>query len=154
MTTFPLKSFRVGARVLAILIVANACSGSKDSTAPPADPHVAAAGTYYMVTFNNGPLPQTVFTNAAGRVEVSGGNLVLRGDRSFTETRILRTVFNSGATPETTPLVDNGTFAIVGTQITFTLPASGTAPAFSYTGAISGDVLSYTFEGDAFTYQR
>lgn len=137
--------------LLAIGIVG--CKGS-DSNAPPPDPHVTAAGVYYLVAYNNALPPQTIFTNAAGRVEVSGGNMVLRADKSYTENLTLRIVFNSGAPPETSQAVENGTFAIVGTQITFTLPVSGTTPSVSYTGAISGDVLSYTLNGASYRYQR
>ena len=129
-------------------------AGCGDGSTEPVDPRAAAAGTYTLASYNSASLPALYFQNSAGRIDVISGSMVLRADGSFTETINLRTTYTSGAAPGNTPIVENGTFAVTGTQITFTLPPSGSAGGFSWTGAISGNVVSYTYEGDAWRYQK
>jgi Magnesium chelatase, subunit ChlI C-terminal len=114
----------------------------------PHDQAFAAAGTYNMVAANNGPLPYTSMSNAAGPVEVLGGKMTLRSDRSYMKTNVLRTTF--GAMPETDATVENGTFSIDAGETTFSIPPSHGRPGFSYTGAISGNVVSYTYNGASY----
>jgi hypothetical protein len=126
-----------------------ACGGS-DSSGPKTPGYV---GAYSLVGINGGGLPGTVFQNSAGRIVITGATMTLRADNSYLETRNYNTVLTSGATTPSSAS-ENGSYAVVGTQLTFTIPASGTAAAFSYTGAVSGNTLSYTFEGISYQYQR
>jgi hypothetical protein len=135
----------------ALLVIFTACG---DSSGPDArDPYADAAGTY-VLTAANGVLPYTYFQNSAGRVEIYSATLVLRSDRSYTETINARTVFTSGAPSTTSSSIENGTYTVVGTQLTFTIPPSGGSAGFSYTGALSGRDLTYTYEGLAMRYTK
>jgi hypothetical protein len=137
---------------LAIVLGVAACGG--DASGPgESDPYAQAAGSYALTTAN-GQLPYTYFQNSAGRAEIWGGTLVLRADRSYTETLNTRAVFTSGAPSQTSNAVENGTYTIVGTQITFTIPPSGGNAGLSYTGALSNRTLTYTYEGIAMSYLR
>jgi hypothetical protein len=80
--------------------------------------------------------------------------MALRQDHSFTETRNSRIVYTDGSISPNSAAVDNGTFAVVGSQVTFTIPASGSNSAFSYTGAYSGGVVTYTFDAISYRYQK
>jgi hypothetical protein len=137
--------------VITLFATTSACGGG-DSTAP--DPKAAVAGTYTLTQINGGNLPVTVFANTAGRIELTGGSLTLRSDGSYTESLAARTVYTSGAAPQTTTDNENGTFTVIGSQITFSIPPSGSSSGLSYTGAVSGGVLTYTYEGNAFRYQK
>lgn len=140
------------AAILGIAFLAG-CGGSGDSTAP-VDPSQAAVGNYALTQVNGGPLPATFFQNSAGRVEYTSGSMALRPDLSFTETRNSRIVYTDGTMSPNSAAVDNGTFTVVGSQVTFTIPAQGSSAAFSYTGAFSAGVVTYTFDGIAYRYQR
>lgn len=79
---------------------------------------------------------------------------MLRADRSYTETVVyVSTMLLSEEVRSTTDVL-NGTFTVVGSQITFTYPSGN----FSYTAAISSSVVAYTVDdhGTVYTlrYQR
>ena len=122
--------------VSAFLLVA--CGGDG-----PTSPSNNPVGSYSLSQVNGAALPQTYFQNSVGYVEVVSGTLVLRQDGSYTETRNNRAVYITGGT-QSSSVVENGTYSITGTQVTFTIPASGGQSALSYTGAISGGAVTYT----------
>lgn len=139
-------------RSLAVVLLSTlavACSGD----GPTGSAEARVSGTYNLSQINGQNLPATVFQSSAGRVEVTGGTMVLRDDRSYTETVQLRILPVNG-TAQTDQAIENGTFTVVGTNITFNVPASGGDPAFSYSGAVSGGVLTYTSEGLSVTYRK
>lgn len=137
---------RILAAVLVMLVAA--CRGD-GPTAPANQP----TGTYALVQVNGTSLPTTFFQNSAGRAEFVSGTLVLRTDGSYTETRNTRLVFTLGGTENST-LVENGTYSITGSQVTFTIPASESQSAVSYTGALSNGTVTYTWNNIAYHYQR
>jgi hypothetical protein len=137
---------------LALGLVVAACGG--DASGPNVeDPYAAAAGTFTLTTAN-GQLPYVFFQNSAGRAEIYGGSMVLRQDRSYTETLNARAVFNTGAPPTNSNNVESGTYTIVGSQVTWTVPPSGADAGFSYTGALSGRTLTYTYDGIAYVFTK
>jgi hypothetical protein len=124
---------------------------SNDSTGPKIPEHV---GTYGLALVNGGGLPATIFQNSAGRITIPSGSLVLRADGSYHETINLSTVFFASGVTENDVANEDGTYSVVGSQITFTIPPSGTASAFSYTGAVSGNNLTYTYNGRSYAYVK
>ncbi|MBA3969264.1 MAG: hypothetical protein H0X52_04100 [Gemmatimonadetes bacterium] len=133
--------------ILALSLPLAACG---DSTGPGEQ---RVDGTYTLVQLNGQAPPVTVFQSAAGRVEITGATLLLRPDFSYRETINVRGVPATGA-PVTQDEIENGTYTVVGNSITFTIPASGGEPSYSYTGAVSGNTVTYTFEGLAFVYRK
>lgn len=147
-------------------LAAAGCSGSEIT--PPPDPAKGAAeaaaaaaaavagavGSYTLTEVNGAKPPSTIYLDSDYRAEIARGSLVLRADRSYTETLVyVDTALLSGDVRSTTGVV-NGTFALAGSQITFIWPSVN----FSYTGAISNGVVAYTVDdhGTVYTlrYQR
>ncbi len=142
------KMRRLFALCLAAFSAAACDSGS--STEPGGG---MVASTYALETVNGARLPATIFRDADGRIEATAGTLTLRGDRSYTESFQVRLVPTSGPS-DSDEITENGTYSVVGSTITFTVPAGGGEPAFSYTGAINGDVLTYAVEGTSVQYRK
>lgn len=136
---------------LAALVLLAACG---DGGTEPVDPRAEAAGTYALSAVNNGSLPVLYLEDAEERVEFTGGTFTLRADGSYTETLILRVTYANGAPDEDVPLVENGTFTLVGSAATFSVPPSGGNEGYSYTGAIADGVLSYTAGAFTLRYQK
>ena len=125
------------------------CKGT-DSTGPSRNDPV---GEYLLATLNGGGLPSIIFENSAGRITLDNATMLLRSDHSYVETRNYRTHYANGS--ETlSPEVENGSYAIVGTQITFSIPATGGNAAFSYIGATSSGDLTYTYQSVAYLYRK
>lgn len=139
--------------LLALSSLAFAACGGGDSTAPQ-NPNAAAVGNYTLTQVNSAPLPFTYVQNSTGRAEVTSGTMALRSDLSFTETLNRRVIYTNGTVEPINAEVTNGTFAIVGSQVTFTIPANGTDAALSFTGAYSNGVATYTWSGVSYRYQK
>jgi hypothetical protein len=133
--------------LLAFVLPLAACG---DSTGPGEQ---RVDGTYTLAQVNGQAPPVTLFQSTDGRLEITGGSLVLRSDFSYQETIGLRAVPASGS-PVTQDEIENGTYSVVGSSITFTVPASGGNPSFSYSGAISGNTITYTVEGFSLVYRK
>lgn len=130
----------------ALLILSVAACGGSDSTAP-VDPRVAASGVYDLQTVNSSPLPAVLATGATSRIELTRGIETLRSDGSYTETLTVRITDSYSSSSQ--DVVENGTFTIVGSQITFT-----DSDKFSYTGAVANGQLTYTTDGLSVQYRR
>jgi len=138
--------------LLGCLLIA-ACGGGHGVTAPT-DPALAAVGDYQLALVNGQTVPVPYYQDASGTLTITGGTLALRSDRSYTETETMRASFSDGSPSQNQNLMENGTFQVTGTQITFTIPADVNGPALSYTGAVNGGVVSYTYNGDSFEYHK
>jgi hypothetical protein len=147
------QAFRVPRQAwlgLALLAGALGCSGG-DSSGPKIAPEV---GLYTLVTVNAGGLPAVILQNSVGRVMITSATMLVRDDKSYRETRNYQSVLTSGVTSGATTIVEDGQYSVVGTQMTFSIPANGSDPALSYTGAVSNGVLTYTYAGIAYRYQK
>lgn len=133
-------------RLTILMLSALALTACGDSTAPAE----RVDGTYQLVAFNGQPLPATFFQNIAGRVQYTGGNIVLRSDLSYTENlNVLRTLFNTPGTPDRSNLVENGTYTVTGNSIILSI-----AGGRSYTGSVGDGVLRYVFNDDSYEFRR
>ena len=140
----------LGAALLATAALVGCSDDDDDGGTTPTD----AAGTYTMTLVNGAALPGTTEIIAGGgRVEISSGTFVLRDNKTYTETINTRTVPATGAATTNTQ-TENGSYAINGSTIIFTLPATSSEAAFSYEGTISGNTLTYVFAGTAITYTK
>ena len=139
---------RIVTAVLAL--AATACGG--DSTAPQVDVYAQAAGTYALVSLNGRALPATVFEDATIRTDITSASLILRTDRTFTET--IDAVNIQGTSQQPERQVHNGTFTLNGTAAAFIVPAAGGFPAFSFSGTLTGNVLTYTDDNATYRYEK
>ena len=133
-----------------LALAAIACGG--DSTAPQVDVYAQAAGTYALVSLNGRALPATVFQDATIRTDITSASLTLRADRTFTET--IDAVNIQGTSQQPERQVHNGTFTLTGTAAAFTVPSAGGFPAFSFSGTLTGNVLTYTDENATYRYEK
>ena len=136
---------------LAALVLLAACG---DGGTEPVDPRVEAAGIYTLTAVNNAPLPALYDQDPEARIEFTSGTFTLRADGSYTESLTLRVTYTNGDPAQNVPLVENGTFTLVGSSATFSVPASGGKEGYSYTGAIDDGVLSYTAGGYSLRYEK
>lgn len=130
------------------LLSASACGDDATGSSNP-----SATGTYNLQTVNAKAPPTTLYQNEYERVDITGGTLVLRSDKSYTETVNYRVAI-AGGPAQDDRFIENGTYVQNGTSIQFTVPASGGDPAFSYQATLNGNTLSYTLEGTALVYRK
>lgn len=138
---------------LALSLLVLPLAGCNDTTGPENDIE-AAAGTYTLRTVDGSALPVMLSQNATSRVDITAGTLVLRGDGSFTETLQGRETFAATGTTESVQYVENGTFMVTGQVITFSVPQSGDFEGVSWSGGIDDDVVTYTLNDHALSFQR
>lgn len=136
---------------VAALVLLAACG---DGGTEPVDPRVAAAGVYTLTAVNDGPLPGLYYEDEVLRADFTSGTFTVRADGSYTESITVRVTYKNGDPTETIPFVENGTYTLVGTGATFSVPPSGGQPGYSYTGTIGDGTVSYEFDGLAMRYQK
>lgn len=130
-----------------------ACGGGGDSITgptptppPPPDPYVTAAGTYLLTSFNGSlGLPTSVTYSLpapGGRLDITSGAMVLRSDKSFTETiRFMNVPSGGAAAPDSD--ITTGTFTLTGTTIAFSI-----AGPYSWSGTLDANGnLTYNDQG-------
>ena len=138
--------------LIALTSLSLAACGGGESTGP-ADDYARVAGSYTLVSLDGRPLPATVFQDASTRIDVTSATLVLRADRTFTET-LDGQIRQGGGQPQPERQVHNGTFTLSGTAAAFTVPAAGGLPALGFAGTLSGTVLTYTDDLATYRYER
>jgi hypothetical protein len=136
--------------VLTLALLATAACGD-DS--PTGSSQSNVTGTYNLLTVNAVAPPASVYQGPEGRVDITGGSMVLRADKSYTETITFR-VQPTGGPAVNDQAIENGTYVQNGQTIQFTVPAQAGEPAFSYQGTVNSGTLSYTFEGTALVYRK
>ena len=142
--------------ILATVLALTACGGGHDVTAPsaPPDPNTTAAGVYILVQVNDIPLNKGRALDAQGDTIFTYDTLTLRTDRSYRDAATLQVHFLSGAWSPPSTGYENGSFSVVGSQITFTSQPSDGSQPFSYSGGIGPTSLSYTIDAVSYTYAR
>ena len=113
----------------------------------------AEVGVYQLALVNAGGLPAIVFESELGRITINSATMTLREDKSYREVRNYTTVFATGQVVPSSESED-GQYSVVGSQITFPIPASVQFPALSFVGALSNGVIEYTFDNVAYRYQK
>lgn len=142
---------RLLATLSALVLLASACG---DGGSEPENEFARVAGSYALTQVNAGSLPALVYEDPTIRIDITSGNMTLRNDGSFTETLAARATFTDGSPPENESFVTNGTYSIVGSQVTWSVPASGGEPGVSWTGAVANGVVTYTWEGTAYRFVK
>jgi hypothetical protein len=128
---------------LALLIVAISCS---DSTTAPT--FASVAGTWSLQTINGTPLPFTTSQSATDRTEILSDIVNATSSGTFTETTTFRFTQNGSVSTQTS--VDNGTFSLNGTAVTFTFNSDGSTD----TGSLNGNTMTVTQTGFALVFRK
>jgi hypothetical protein len=135
-----------------VIAISTLACGSDSPSEPNDDPYALVAGTYTLVSLNGRALPATLFQDATVRVDITAATLVMRANRTFTETIDAVEIRGTAQTPERQ--VHNGTYTLTGATAAFSVPAAGGFPAFSFSGTLTGNVLVYTDENATYRYER
>ncbi len=142
---------RIGFPLAAIYALALAGIASCSDSSGPKIPE--EVGEYQLALVNAGGLPAVVFSSAAGRITINSATMTLRDDKSYREVRNYTTVYTTGQVV-TSSESEDGQYSLVGSQITFSIPATGQLSALSFVGALSKGVVEYTFDDVAYRYQK
>ncbi len=142
---------------LPLLAACGGGGGGDGATGPvPVDPYVAAAGTYSLMSVNGSAgLPASVFYSVpapGGRIDINSGSMVLRVDKTFTETFNFVVIPTTGAS-STDSDITVGTFALANGAITF----NSVDPSGSHTWSGTLDVsatISYNDQGFLAVYKK
>jgi hypothetical protein len=134
----------------ALSVVLLGCGTSAtDLTLGPTDTNVA--GTFMLTSANGQPLPIIASITLTEQWNLTQDQLVLTADGNWTETTSYQ-IFNlSDGSERASDGVSSGTYTIDSKQINFLRTVGGSA---SFSGSLSGNVLSLLFEGGRFLYTR
>lgn len=120
----------------ALLVMLAACGG--DSTGPNA----SIAGSYTLQTVNGVNVPAVVFQDTQEKDELTGGNISLNTNKTWTGVLTARITDLTSSTSQTFNAPANGTYTSSGGTITLTDAVDGS----QLTGSIGGGTL--TISGD------
>lgn len=134
--------------LLSILLIAPLLLAGCNGEVGPTDPS-AAVGVYNLYQVNGQSPPVLVDQDQTGRLDVLGGSITLRSDRTFTETADLQITPSSGAAQPPRSNSIQGTFRLVGRTVEFR--PDGTTP---FMATLAGDTLRYTIGDFDLTYVR
>jgi hypothetical protein len=125
---------------LAAVTLFAACS---DSTGPNAE----VTGSYALITLNGSGLPVVVFFDQFTTFRITGGNVTLNSNNTFTSSGTYQEVLSTGQTTTVTETCD-GTYTRNGNSITFTeVTVSNTNCGGVYNGTWDGDdTLTVAFD--------
>lgn len=134
------------------VVACGGSSGDRSITGPsPSQSHI---GTYSLTQVNGASLPVVFYSNASGNGTFISGSAVLRSDGSYQQTLTDSIAYSDGTSGGKQTSYENGTYSITGSQITFTIPADVNNAALSYSGAVDGTTISYTYSGTSLTFKK
>ena len=110
-------------------------------------------GTYALTQVNAKAVPMVYVDDVTGKLEILSGSMTLRSDHTYNQTLSVRSTPPGGAS-QTSAIPENGTFTANSEQIIFTIPASGGAPALSYSAQVAGSVVTYTYQLDTYRFEK
>ena len=139
-------------KLLAVVLLAAGMTGCRDAT--PTGPYADVAGTYQLAAVNESPVPYVLYLNSASRTEVIRGKLVLRADSTYSHGIDVRRVYSTGAFEGQHWGDEQGRYTMIGSEITFTIPAGGDMAAHSYKGVIGNGVVTLPVGSMTMRYEK
>lgn len=136
-------------RMLAVataLMAALACGGGSDTTAPPAVD--GAVGVYTLSTINGQPMPVIVQQSGNDKVEITGGAVTLKADRTFSDVTNARLTVAGSVTSESDSA--SGTWTRQTNTVQF-IPAGFMAYSMTWDGS---NRLTQSFQGFTLIYVK
>lgn len=114
-------------------------------------PALTAAGSYSLAKVNGTILPAVTLQNSAITLEITGGELTLNSNGTFTETRTGRATA-AGGTPSTITSTQAGTWEESQGNIAFVALGSDGKTIATFSGTWSLEHIVYTSSGTTFEY--
>jgi hypothetical protein len=138
--------------LLSVLLMAPLLLVACNGEAGPLDP-APAVGAYTLYQINRATPPLIVDEVATGQVEVLGGSLTLRSDRSYTETGDVRIVPRGGppGAPQTNSV--SGSFRLILQNGVQRVEFRTQRGELSF-GTLTGDTITYAVPGFTVSYVR
>jgi hypothetical protein len=124
----------------------SACGGGGDGATGP---QATVVGVYQLQSINASPLPFTILQIGADRIEITGSQLSLNADNSFTEITTFRVTESGTVTTETGQTL--GAYSRNGNNITFTDASDGSTYSASWDG---GRQITQTAGGLTLVYRK
>lgn len=107
-----------------------------------------AEGSFNLMTFNGTQIPTVVYDDGIEQRQVLQETFTIYNDGTYTDDYTLRILNRNGSTQQS--FRDTGTYQQNNTALQFR--DSSTGDVFS--GSITGNVLTVTYLGDIYVYQR
>ena len=133
-------------RAIWAIVLASACSGGTDTTAPATS--VSIVGTWTLQSVNGASLPYLMDQSGADKSEMTSDVLTFLATGQFTEIAQVR--LTSGGQVTTTSVPQAGTYAANKGTVVLTFAGSDTQARGTQTGA----TLAVAINGLAFVYQK
>lgn len=130
-----------------------ACGGGDKSGGDNVTGPVAPVNLTFSLQQVNGQNVPATFQPTDGKLVITSGTMLLRTDKTFSESMVYTFTPTGGAAQPDTATT-TGTYAQTGADIVFTVPPAGTDPMYTFPGTISGNTLSYNDAGFVAVYQR
>lgn len=105
-------------------------------------------GSYELRTFNGSTLPTIAFNDGFEQRDILQETFTIYSDGTYTDDYTLRISSQSGQRTQT--FRDTGTYQQNNTALSFRDSATGDV----FSGSVTGNVLTVTYLGDVYVYQR
>lgn len=105
-------------------------------------------GSYELMTFNGSSLPTVAYNDGFEQRDILEETFTIYSDGTYTDDYTLRISSQSGQSNQT--FRDTGTYQQNNTAIQFRDSATGDV----FSGSVTGNVLTVTYLGDVYVYQR
>ncbi len=132
---------------LTLLIVSVSFLSSCDSNGSDDSDNVNADGKYSLSSVANQPLPVTVLQLGDDKLEITGGSIELRTDKSFRAELSIRTTESGTVTNDTE--ADEGTYSVTGSSIRLVYGDESVD-----TGTLSNGVLTVNSDGLSLVFRK
>jgi hypothetical protein len=138
------------ARLLVAAAAVVTVAGCDSSNPVEALPDVT--GTYTLVDIGGEAPPVTLLEDDFFRIDLISGTLILRANGTYSEPLLFEFTDKTDDTSERETGTDTGTYTVLSaTALTFT---SDDPDIGSYSATISGNELTYSFEGTQIRYRK
>lgn len=131
-----------------------ACGGVDKQSDVTAPTQTLVAGTYALSRYNDMSVPG-VTEDVSGRIEITGGELILQSNGSYSATMTLKwTPVNGNVVINTER--ESGTFTVAGSNIAFYVTPSGPGSGVMvpWLGTIQGNLVTKIFDGTVIEYRK
>ena len=138
----------MSAALSATAFVFSGCANGNPTESDPVE-----VGTYSLVSVNGTAVPVTTVENGTQTSEILSGTFIVYGNHTFGDTRVGRLTL-TGQAPQTINSSQTGTWEKASGQIHFTVLNTGGTIVASWSATYAGGVLTYTYQGTTFVYQK
>ena len=135
--------------LLAVVALVGCSEKSAELTLGPTDTDIV--GNYALTRSNGRSLPIIARLTVEEQWDLTADRIVIAPDNTWIETTTYRVVSFTTGQVTTQESVSSGTYSVANGQINFVMKVGG---SFTFTGSVTGNVLSLLYNGGHFQYSR